>query len=106
MTDRQTHQSPGTTPPGAAAGPADATSRRAPAGGGDPVRDPRTPPGTEKRAGAHRPPRIHVRVRRRSHDRSMRPTGAGPGRLEYILLGLIALGIAVTLAMSIIDPSG
>lgn len=33
-------------------------------------------------------------------------TGRRLGRLEYLLLALIALGVAITIAMTVIDPSG
>jgi hypothetical protein len=40
---------------------------------------------------------------RESADRT---SGRRLGRLEYVLLALIALGVAVTLAMAVVDPSG
>jgi hypothetical protein len=106
MTYHQTHQSPETPPPGAAADPAATTSRRALARGGDRVRDPREVAGTEKPAGPHQAAPVQLRVPRRSHHRSLRPTAPSLGRLEYILLGLIALGITITLVMAIVDPAG
>jgi hypothetical protein len=41
---------------------------------------------------------------RRSSDRS-RKRRLQFGRVEYVLLGLIALSIAVTLAMAVVNPS-
>lgn len=35
-----------------------------------------------------------------------RTSGRRLGRLEYLLLALIALGVAVTLVMAVVDPSG
>ena len=43
--------------------------------------------------------------RGRSHGRSLRPSAPSLGRLEYVLLGLIALGITVTLVMAIVGPA-
>lgn len=40
---------------------------------------------------------------RESADRT---SGRRLGRLEYLLLALIALGVAVTLVMAVVDPSG
>jgi hypothetical protein len=43
-------------------------------------------------------------LRRRSSDRP-RKRRLQLGRVEYVLLGLIALSIAVTLAMAVVNPS-
>jgi hypothetical protein len=54
-----------------------------------------------------------ARVRRRPRDggRRARPSSGRPtrrrlGPLEYMLLALIALGVAITIAMAVIDPAG
>lgn len=43
---------------------------------------------------------------RRAHPSSGRTTRPRLGPLEYLLLALIALGVAITVAMAAIDPSG
>ncbi len=43
---------------------------------------------------------------RRAHPFSGRPRRRRLGPLEYMLLALIALGVAITIAMAVIDPSG
>lgn len=60
-----------------------------------------SPPGAEE----HRHRRRHG-ARRRAHPSQDRPTRRRLGRMEYMLLALIALGVAITIAMAIIDPSG
>ena len=51
---------------------------------------------------AHKRRRDRVRRRHTAARRSMRRLGP----LEYTLLALIALGIAITIVMAILDPSG
>jgi hypothetical protein len=55
--------------------------------------------------------RIRPRPRRREAGRRARPSSGPPtgrrlGSLEFMFLALIALGVAITVAMAVIDPSG
>jgi len=43
---------------------------------------------------------------RRAHPSSGRATRPRLGSLEYLFLALIALGVAITVTMAAIDPSG
>jgi hypothetical protein len=43
------------------------------------------------------------RLRRSAADQKASPN---LGSLEYLLLGLVVLGVAITLTMFIVDPSG
>jgi hypothetical protein len=41
-----------------------------------------------------------------SNESADQATGRRLGRVEYLLLTLIALGVAITIAMAVVDPSG
>jgi hypothetical protein len=41
-----------------------------------------------------------------TNESSDQVTGRRLGRVEYLLLALIALGVAITIAMAVVDPSG
>ena len=34
-----------------------------------------------------------------------RPAESRPGRLEFLLLALVAVGVAITIAMAVVDPA-
>jgi hypothetical protein len=53
-----------------------------------------------RRIASRRPPR---RLRRSSADQK---ASRNLGTLEYLLLALVLLGVAITIAMFIVDPSG
>lgn len=41
-----------------------------------------------------------------TNESAARATRRRFGRVEYLLLALIALGVAITIAMAVVDPSG
>lgn len=45
-------------------------------------------------------------ARKRTKESSDQATRRRFGQVEYLLLTLIALGIAITIAMAVVDPSG
>ncbi len=55
-----------------------------------------------------RPPQSVPRdtARGEINESARQTTGRRLGRLEYLLVALIALGVAVTIAMAIVNPSG
>jgi hypothetical protein len=47
-----------------------------------------------------------IRLRRRGLSSANQTTARRLGSLEYLLLALIVIGVAITIAMAIVDPSG
>jgi hypothetical protein len=57
----------------------------------------------------HRNPDSEAGARRKRElaaRSSVRRQGSRPGPLEYALLALVVVGIAITIAMAVVDPSG
>jgi hypothetical protein len=64
---------------------------------------------TEMRPGPEDPPLRSVSTDtapNETNESADQATGRRLGRLEYLLLALIALGVAITIAMVVVNPSG
>ena len=64
--------------------------------------------GIEMRQGPQDPPLRSVSAetaRNETNESAEQATGRRLGRLEYLLLALIALGVAITIAMAVVNPS-
>jgi hypothetical protein len=46
------------------------------------------------------------RPRRGDHSSAIHTTARRLGSVEYLLLALIVIGVAITIAMAVVDPSG
>jgi hypothetical protein len=49
---------------------------------------------------------VRFRPRRRGRSAAIHTIARRLGSLEYVLLALIVIGVAITIAMAIVDPSG